>query len=117
MDEVVSARDYSSGIIARSALFKNMSVVYQQLLTYTEDTNEFYFIEPGHYPVSWRGLSFGELSQQVSRFSQPEQPLMLVGIRRGDGAILLNPKRSQFQYLAPDDTLIIMAFQPIATLG
>jgi voltage-gated potassium channel len=117
VDEVVSARDYSSGIIAQSALFKNMSVVYQQLLTYTEDTNEFYFIEPGHYPVSWRGLSFGELSQQVSRFSQPEQPLMLVGIRRGDGAILLNPKRSQFQYLAPDDTLIIMAFQPIATLG
>ncbi len=117
VDEVVSARDYSSGIIAQSALFKNMSVVYQQLLTYTEDTNEFYFIEPGHYPVSWQGLSFGELSQQVSRLSQPEQPLMLVGIRRGDGAILLNPKRSQFQYLAPDDTLIIMAFQPIATLG
>jgi len=117
VDEMVSARDYSSGIIAQSALFKNMSVVYQQLLTYTEDTNEFYFIEPGNYPLNWQGLSFGELTQQVSRLSQPEQPFILVGIRRGDGTILLNPKRSQFQHLAPDDTLIIMAFEYIARLG
>ncbi len=117
VDEMVSAREYSSGIIAQSALFKNMSVVYQQLLTYTEDTNEFYFIEPGNYPVSWQGLSFGELTQQVTRFAQPEQPLILVGIRRGNGDILLNPKRSQFQHLAPDDTLIIMAFQNIDRLG
>ncbi|MEN9217021.1 MAG: NAD-binding protein [Gloeomargarita sp. HHBFW_bins_162] len=117
VDEVVSAREYSSGIIAQSALFKNMSVVYQQLLTYTDDTNEFYFIEPGNYPVSWQGLSFGELSQQVGRCGQPEQPLILVGVRRGNGQILLNPKRSQFQRLAPDDTLIIMAFQSVERLG
>ncbi len=117
VDEMVSAREYSSGIIAQSALFKNMSVVYQQLLTYTDDTNEFYFIEPGNYPASWQGLSFAELTQRVSRFNQPEQPLILVGIRRGNGDILLNPKRSQFQQLAPDDTLIVMAFQNIDRLG
>ncbi|APB35206.1 Ion transport 2 domain protein [Gloeomargarita lithophora Alchichica-D10] len=117
VDEMVSVRDYSSGIIAQSALFKNMSVVYQQLLTYTDDTNEFYFMEPGNYPVSWQGLSFAELTQNVARFGQPEQPLILVGIRRGNGDILLNPKRSQFQRLAPDDTLIIMAFQVVERLG
>ncbi|MEN9218907.1 MAG: NAD-binding protein [Gloeomargarita sp. DG_2_bins_126] len=116
VDEMVSAREYSSGIIAQSALFKNMSVVYQQLLTYTDDTNEFYFIEPGNYPVGWQGLSFGELAQAVARCGQPEQPLILVGIRRGNGDILLNPKRSQFQRLAPDDTLIIMAFQSVERL-
>jgi voltage-gated potassium channel len=116
VDEMVSAREYSSGIIAQSALFKNMSVVYQQLLTYTEETNEFYFIEPGNDPVSWQGLSFHALTHKVSRCGQPEQPLILVGIRRGNGDILLNPKRSQFQHLASDDTLIIMAFQSVERL-
>ncbi|MEN9253359.1 MAG: NAD-binding protein [Gloeomargarita sp. SZTDM-1c_bins_89] len=116
VDEVVSAQTYSAGMIAQSALFRNMSVVYQQLLTYSDDTNEFYFIEPGNYPASWRGLTFVELSQQVARCSQPEQPIMLVGIRRGDGRIVLNPKLSQFPALAADDTLIVMAFQTITHL-
>jgi voltage-gated potassium channel len=115
VDEVIAARDYSSGIIAQSAVFKNMSVVYQQLLTYSDDSNEFYFVEPGHYPSSFQGKTFTELSHLVSEFGphQPDNPLLLIGIRRRNDEILLNPRPRDFDYLTQDDALIVMAFLPI----
>ncbi|WP_297049731.1 MULTISPECIES: NAD-binding protein [unclassified Thermosynechococcus] len=58
VDEVISSQDYSSGILAQSALFREMSEVYRQLLTYSDHTNEFYFIEPGYSPATLYGLSF-----------------------------------------------------------
>jgi voltage-gated potassium channel len=118
VDEVISARDYSSGIIAQSAVFRNMSVVYQQLLTYSDDSNEFYFIEPGQYPDILRGKTFAELSQWISEYSAAhvDNPLLLIGVKRGNGEVLLNPKQSHFERLAPEDTLIVMAFRSIERL-
>ncbi|WOD41288.1 potassium channel family protein [Nodosilinea sp. E11] len=115
VDEVVSARDYSAGIMAQSAMFKHMSVVYQQLLTYSDDSNEFYFIDPGRYPNHLWGKSFTELSQWISTYSatQTDNPLLLLGVRRGDGNILLNPKPQSFDRLAPDDALVVMAFRQV----
>ncbi len=115
VDEVISARDYSSGIIAQSAVFKNMSVVYQQLLTYSDDSNEFYFIEPGKYPEHLWGRTFAELGRWMSEYraSHKNNPLLLVGVKRGNGEILLNPKEEHFERLAIDDALIVMAFHHI----
>lgn len=118
VDEVVSAREYSSGIIAQSATFRNMSVLYQQLLTYSDDSNEFYFLEPGQYPDHLYGKTFPELSQWISEESASnlENPLLLIGIKRSDGQILLNPKWSHFDKLKANDSLIVMAFQNIKRL-
>ncbi|WP_323294214.1 potassium channel family protein [Crocosphaera sp. XPORK-15E] len=116
VDEVISARDYSSGIIAQSAVFKNMSVVYQQLLTYSDCSNEFYYITPEQYPKYLLGKTFIELSKWISNDlgSHEENPLILIGIKRGNGEILLNPKQSHFQRLAAEDSLIVMAYhQPM----
>ncbi|MBE9135878.1 NAD-binding protein [Nodosilinea sp. LEGE 07088] len=116
VDEVVSARDYSAGIIAQSAMFRNMSVVYQQLLTYSDDSNEFYFIAPGQYPNHLWGKTFTELSHWVSTYSttrQPDNPLLLLGVRRSNGDILLNPKAQSFDRLTADDALVVMAFRKI----
>ncbi|WP_430711907.1 NAD-binding protein [Nodosilinea sp. AN01ver1] len=115
VDEVASARDYSAGIMAQSAMFKNMSVVYQQLLTYSDDSNEFYFIDPGRYPSGLAGKTFAELSQWVSTYSatQTDNPLLLIGVRRGNGEILLNPKPRSFDRLAADDALVVMAFRKV----
>jgi voltage-gated potassium channel len=110
VDEVVSGRDYSSGIIAQSALFQNMSKVYQNLLTYSGDTNELYFIEPNRYPQSFLGLSFAELCQQVCQRNAAENPLLLLGVKRGNGKILLNPQKHSFTELLAEDSLIVMAF-------
>lgn len=119
VDEIISAREYSSGIIAQSALFKNMSMVYQQLLTYSEDTNEFYFIEPECYPSQLVGKTFEELSQWISQYSrkQPENPVLLLGVKRGSGQIFLNPKPSCFNHLEAADALIIMAFKNVTRLS
>ncbi len=119
VDELVSAQDYSSGIIAQSAIFRNMSVVYQQLLTYSNDTNEFYFIPPGRYPSYLQGKTFSELGKWISDYSMshPDNPILLMGIKRGDGEILLNPKRDHFQQLATDDSLIVMAFGHIENIA
>jgi voltage-gated potassium channel len=118
VDEVISARDYSSGIIAQSAVFKNMSVVYQQLLTYSDDTNEFYFIEPGKYPEQLQGKTFAELTQWMGQYSaaHADNPLLLVGIKSGQGEILLNPKQEHFDRLAATDSLIVMAFRNVERL-
>jgi voltage-gated potassium channel len=115
VDEVISARDYSSGIIAQSALFQNMSAVYQQLLTYTDDTNELYFIEPRKYPQHFHRKTFPELRQWIGNYSamRPENPIILLGIKRANGEIMLNPRQSRFDRLLPEDTLIVMAFHNI----
>jgi voltage-gated potassium channel len=115
VDEVISARDYSSGIIAQSALFQNMSAVYQQLLTYTDDTNELYFIDSGKYPQHFHGKTFPELRQWIGNYSAalPDNPIILLGIKRSNGEILLNPRQSRFDRLLPKDTLIVMAFHNI----
>jgi voltage-gated potassium channel len=115
VDEVISARDYSSGIIAQSAIFKNMSVVYQQLLTYSDDSNEFYFVEPGSYPEQLYGKTFVELSHWLGEYnaSHTDNPLLLLGIKQGNGNILLNPKQTQFERLSPSDSLIVMAFHAV----
>lgn len=118
VDEVISARDYTAGIIAQSAVFKNMSVVYQQLLTYSDGSNEFYFIEPGCYPTHLQGKSFPELGEWVSEYSEShaDNPVLLLGVKRGNGEMLLNPSKSQFERLAGDDSLIVMAFRQIQQL-
>jgi voltage-gated potassium channel len=120
VDEVVSARDYSAGIIAQSAMFRNMSVVYQQLLTYSDDSNEFYFIAPGHYPSHLWGKTFTELSHWMSTYSathQADNPLLLLGVRRGNGDILLNPKAQSFDRLTDEDALVVMAFRKVDRLA
>lgn len=119
VDEVVSILDYGAGVIAQSAMFANMSVVYQQLLTYSDDSNEFYFLLPGQYPASLQGKTFPELSQWVSQYSatQPSNPMVLIGVKRASGEILLNPRSTCFDHLAPTDTLVVMAFHAIEAIG
>jgi voltage-gated potassium channel len=120
VDELVSGKDYSSGIIAQSAIFKGMSKVYQQLLTYSADTNEIYFIKPGNYPVEYIDKSFIELSTLVktSPSSTTEKPLLLLGIklRRNNTKpnqkrMLLNPTQDVFDKLKTGDSLIVMAYE------
>ena len=119
VDEVVMFQDYSSGILAQSALFHNMSVVYQRLLTYSDDTNEIYFIEPGAYPASYAGKSFPELCKAVkeSESASEDNPLLLLGVKLRNGDILLNPQKQRFAALSEGDTLIVMAFRPIARIA
>ncbi len=115
VDEVVLFQDYSSGILAQSALFHNMSVVYQRLLTYSDDTNEIYFIGPGNYPADFIGRNFPELCQSIAQTNADngDNPVLLMGVKLADGEILLNPQKHRFHALGTGDSLIIMAFKPV----
>jgi voltage-gated potassium channel len=113
-DEIVCSMSYSSGIIAQSALFKNMSEIYQRLLSYSDDTNEIYFVPPGQYAKEYIGMDFTDISNAINqkRKSKNETPVLLLGVKH-QGQILLNPRPSEFRGLLEDDSLIIMAFQHV----
>ena len=109
VDEWVCAVDFGLGIIAQSALYSKLSDVYQQLLTYSEETNEIYLVDNRHYPSQWVGKSFTEISEYLTEHRHADNPAILLGVKRGD-KIILNPRRNEFDTLKEGDNLIIMAF-------
>ena len=113
-DEIVCSMSYSSGIIAQSALFKNMSEIYQRLLSYSNDTNEIYFVPPGQYSAEYLGMDFSDISNTINekRKNKNEIPVLLLGVKHQE-QILLNPRPSEFSGLLEDDSLIIMAFESV----
>ncbi|MCK5145391.1 TAXI family TRAP transporter solute-binding subunit [bacterium] len=114
-NEVVTAGLYRTGIMLQSALNKHLSDVYHQLLVISDDTNEFYFIDNRSYPVFLLGKTFKELVMLLNDRCEKNNPLILVGIRRGN-KVMLNPKNSSkdteksFNVLKENDVLIVMAF-------
>jgi voltage-gated potassium channel len=114
VDEVVCSMGFTAGIIAQSALFKNMSEVYERLLSYSTETNEIYFIQPHQYPAEFVGKNFFALSTMINerRKDNDENPVLLLGIKH-KGEIILNPKKDNFSQLDKDDSLIVMAFSNI----
>jgi voltage-gated potassium channel len=114
-DEIVCEQEFTAGIIAQTALFDNMSNVYQRLLSYSDDSNEIYFIKPEN-PDEYLGKNFFELCQTVSsKTDRTEKPVVLLGVKRG-GEVLLNPKTDRFSVFEKDDELIIMAYNKNVSL-
>jgi len=111
VDEWVCSSDYGLGIIAQCALYGKLSDVYQQLLTYSKDTNEIYVVEPERYPQCLLGKNFRELSKIMDDNRNPENPTILLGVKR-DEKVFLNPKAGEFDKLKEGDSLIVMAFDP-----
>jgi hypothetical protein len=109
VDEWVCSSDYGLGIIAQCALYGKLSDVYQQLLTYSKETNEIYMVQPGKYTKSLIGKDFKELSEMIAGSRNPENPAVLLGAKRGE-RVILNPKKSEFDVLQEGDALIVMAF-------
>lgn len=113
VDEWVCSSDYGLGIIAQCALYGKLSDVYQQLLTYSKDTNEIYLMEEGRFPETFIGKDFSTLTRLLNEARNDENPIILLGIKRG-GNIILNPKANEFDVLKNGDSLIVMAFdQPV----
>jgi voltage-gated potassium channel len=115
VDEWVCSTDFGLGIIAQSAVFGKLSVVYQQLLTYSKDTNEIYVVVDGKYAQSMKGMTFGEASRLFNSYRDLENPVILVGIKR-KGTVILNPRNEEFDIIKDGDDLIVMSFdQPVLT--
>jgi voltage-gated potassium channel len=111
VDEWVCSANYGLGIIAQAALFGKLSDVYQQLLSYSEETNEIYLLNSDKYPQWFQGKRFDEIAEILIKERNVKNPAILVGIKREDH-VLLNPKADEFDQLKPDDSLVVIAFDP-----
>jgi voltage-gated potassium channel len=111
IDEWVCSNDYGLGILAQSALYGKLSEVYQQLLTYSKDTNEIYMVDNKHYPQGFLGKGFTEITALLNANRNPANPAILLGVKR-DNCVILNPKEDEFNVLKPGDSLIVIAFDP-----
>lgn len=119
-DEIVCHEDYGLGVLTQSAFAPEIADVYQQLLTYSEDTCEVYIlvsprdgVEPDIPGEVWSGVfegkSFSEASQAFAPDSDSENPAILIGVRR-EGAVILNPRRLTIKQ--GDDLVVISYSRP-----
>ncbi len=111
VDEWVCSHDYGLGILAQSALYGKLSEVYQQLLTYSSETNEIYMVDEVHYPHSFFGKSFNEVADILNHQKHAENPAILLGVKRAEH-VILNPKPGEFDHFQSGDFLIVVAFDP-----
>ncbi|MFX0197674.1 MAG: NAD-binding protein [Candidatus Hodarchaeota archaeon] len=112
VDEWVCSTDYGLKIIAQCALKPKLTEVYQQLLSYSETTNEIYLVEKHKYPDWFVNEHFTKVSEIINDNKDPENPAILLGVKREENdktEILLNPREKDFT-IKPDDVLIVMAY-------
>lgn len=109
VDEWVCSTDYSLGILAQAALYGKISDVYQQLLTYSAETNEIYLVESDRYPQHFLGKGFQDVAQFLNIQRNAKNPVILVGVKRGE-RVILNPREHEFDVFKPSDALIVMSF-------
>jgi len=117
VDEVICSTDYGLGVLAQCALHAKLSRVYENLLTYSEDTNEIYIVEGDSVPRTVIGKSFVEAAGILNENRDESNPAILLGIRRGE-QIILNPRSDrtrpedqEFDSIAEGDALIVLAFR------
>jgi len=110
--EVICAADYGLGVLAQSALQWGLSEAYENLLKYSDNTNEVYIIQAPEIPEAIRHkATFAEVAA-VLNSNRRRDPVILLGFRR-NGKVLLNPHGTAEQIGAehrPDDDLVVMAF-------
>lgn len=111
INEWVCSHDYGLGILAQSALYGKLSEVYQQLLTYSRETNEIYIVDSDRYPQLFLGKRFREVADILNKHPNPENPSILLGIKRND-QVILNPREGEFDEFKTGDNLIVVAFDP-----
>ncbi|MCK5717375.1 MAG: NAD-binding protein [Thiomargarita sp.] len=111
VDEWVCSAGFGLGIIAQTALYGKMSDVYQQLLTYSGETNEIYLLDNTKYPEWFQGKTFKEIARILNNEREQWEEVILIGIKR-DEKVILNPKKGQFDTLKSEDSLILVAFDP-----
>jgi len=111
VDESIYFANFCFGIIAQTALYGKLYDVYQQLLSYSGDTNEIYLIDNDKYPKYFQGKSFMEIAKLLNSKQYQTNPVILIGIKRNT-EVILNPKRDQFDKLQAEDSLILIAFDP-----
>ena len=117
-DEVICAADFGLGILAQCALHPKLSIVYNNLLTYSADTNEVYVVAGERFPRALLGMTFAEGGDFLNRRRDRINPAILIGVRRGE-EVFLNPQTDRrntpgapFDTFREGDALIVISYGP-----
>jgi TRAP transporter TAXI family solute receptor len=128
-DECVCSDNYDVGLMAQCAIHPNvgLSVVYRDLLRFSDDTNELYTIKvEDHHELAKRS-SFEELSAAIASWERFKHPVILLGVIRGkkvegprpQSDVLVNPKSGEFNpkertfdRFQTGDILLTLAYRP-----
>ena len=114
-NETVCTTDIGVGILAHSVVNSQLSAVYEDLFTYTLEGNEIYIVPEESYPDSFVGKTFAECQQILNLDRNPQNPAILLGIRRRD-EVLMNPRRHTWEtddggcLIEKGDGLIVLAY-------
>jgi voltage-gated potassium channel len=119
VDEIICSSDFEYGLIAQCSMlgkYGKLSQIYQELLTYSEDTNELYIIPPDDIPITLIGKNYNETCITFLQKRDTKNPIILVGLVR-NGEVMLNQRndktqnrQSQLEQIQETDGLIIMAY-------
>jgi voltage-gated potassium channel len=114
VNETICATDYGIGLMAQSALHPRLRLtkVYDNLLSYSKETNEFYLIKKEDIPslLKTTKTTFSKISEILNKKRNSENPVLLVGIMR-EGEPVINPMKGQDEIRENDD-LVVLAYNP-----
>lgn len=119
--EIVSVEDLAEKLLAQAVISPGISLVYQELLTATEDSNEIYVVP---VPDRWLGETFEKVADEVQGLAPP---VIALGYRVTPPGghlpvVVLNPAIEETttdegivdwrqRPFAPGDRLVVMAYE------
>ena len=106
-NEIISAGDFSTLLLAQSSLVHGLSTVYRNLLTISEETNEIYLVS---VPENYVGKKFSDLGADIYSSRDTKNPIILIGVK-SDEKIFLNPRPGIFNKFQKNDEAIVIAFE------
>ncbi|MDD4051552.1 MAG: TAXI family TRAP transporter solute-binding subunit, partial [candidate division Zixibacteria bacterium] len=86
-DEVVCTADLGQSLLINCAVHPGVSRFYEDLLTISDDTNEVYDAD---VPTGFVGKSYKLLREAMEQQCDENDPIILVGLKKGDGVICAN---------------------------
>lgn len=90
VDDIVSSANLSQQLIGQATLMPGLVGLYDHLLKMSDKTNETYLVK---VPESYIGKTFKTLEEGLLAEKNGSEPLMPLGIKRGD-QLKINPKKS-----------------------
>ena len=106
--QVVCGSEIRTLLLAQAAHTPGIARLFRRLLTYSEDTNEFYIQE---LPEQLNNLHFRDAIMWITSFSIGENPAIPIGIQSiSDGKLTINPK-STLLLKKSEHKLVLIAYK------
>jgi len=106
--QVVSPTEIETLLICQSAHTPGLARLYRRLLTFSEETNEFYIVD---MPKSLYQppACFRDAVARITAGSRDRNPVIPIGVQLPDGSLEINPREQLM--LKEDHKLVVLAYR------